>query len=557
MNNYKILKRQKNKNYFFFVDNNINSFKANSNGIKYLNDYLIKLLIVLLFIVLIRLEKLNYNLNELEQNDEDDFIKIENEQKIQKSLLSHDFFNITFLKNEMHYYSLYNSFYFPKISLVIMNQNNNHTYISEIIKLIDNLIDTNHFDFEIILYFESLKRKEYKLIKDKYKKIINHNMFIIDGKIEDKYDNYYEIINIVRGLYTIFINDINLLNNINTTQIFNNTIGKIDQYFNITTSNHSSLYLFKSKILKDFNDNGIVFYSLNNIIDKFESIIINNINYIHISFCPNNRYTSLAFVSMSSILSTKSINSFICFYLIIPSDFDIHNIDFLETLYEQYEFFNITYIKMDDRYDKSYTDSRITKQAYYRFSLGELLPNLNKIIYLDTDTIIYKDLYNFYNTNFNGKMILGQATYGNGNAEKKGYHRINTGVLLLNLNEMRKNKFEKKVIEIINKGKKLRYHDQTLLNDNFKQHLGLFPPEYHTRPWSNYKEMCIFNKKIGKIYNNDYFYFVNKYPTIRHYLGRYKPLYPKINQIEDWWFYARKSKYYNSNTLIYTTAFSY
>ena len=43
---------------------------------------------------------------------------------------------------------------------------------------------------------------------------------------------------------------------------------------------------------------------------------------------------------------------------------------------------------MDDRYDKAYTDSRITQQAYYRFSLGELLPNLNKIIYFDNDVIV-------------------------------------------------------------------------------------------------------------------------------------------------------------------------
>ena len=54
---------------------------------------------------------------------------------------------------------------------------------------------------------------------------------------------------------------------------------------------------------------------------------------------------------------------------------------------------------------------------------------------------------------------------------------------------MRKIKFEKKVINIIDKGNKLRYHDQTLLNIYFKEYLGIFPIEYHTRPWGNYKEM--------------------------------------------------------------------
>ena len=115
---------------------------------------------------------------------------------------------------------------------------------------------------------------------------------------------------------------------------------------------------------------------------------------------------------------------------------------FLESLYEVYDYFNISFVQMDDRYKKAYTGRRITKQAYYRFSFGELLPNLNKVIYLDIDIIAYKDLTNFYNPNFNWKMILGQPTYGNKKAEKYGFHRINTGVLLLNLIEMRKNKFE-------------------------------------------------------------------------------------------------------------------
>ena len=102
-----------------------------------------------------------------------------------------------------------------------------------------------------------------------------------------------------------------------------------------------------------------------------------------------------------------------------------------------------------------------------------------------------------------------------------------------------------------------KYHDQTLLNDNFKEYLGIFPPEYHARPWSNYEEMKIFLKKIGKPFDFDYFYFAHKYPTIRHFLGRYKPINDKINFIEDWWFFARKSKYYVENSTIFDQAFSF
>ena len=94
---------------------------------------------------------------------------------------------------------------------------------------------------------------------------------------------------------------------------------------------------------------------------------------------------------MSSILSSKNLNSYICFYIIIPSNFEKHNENFLDSLHEQYDGFNISFITMDDRYHNAYTDRRITSQAYYRFSLGELLPDIKKIIYFDTDIIVYKD----------------------------------------------------------------------------------------------------------------------------------------------------------------------
>ena len=185
--------------------------------------------------------------------------------------------------------------------------------------------------------------------------------------------------------------------------------------------------------------------------------------------------------------------------------------------------------------------------------MGELLQNRNKTIYIDTDIIVYRDLNNFYNMNFNGKIFLGQQTIGN----RKGFNKINSGILLMNLLEMRKKKIEKKAIEAINSGQNFSFHDQTVLNKYFNQYIGFFSPEYHTRPWSNYKEMKIFNNKSGNIVDNDYLYFAHKYPVIRHFLGKYKPNNPNINHIEDWWFFARKSKYYNESAESFEYAFTF
>lgn len=536
--NYKLLIIDNNQFKYFKFDyiNNINYFIR-------LNFKYIKLIIVLFLITAIK-----FQINKFIESNELEKHEIDNIQSDLNIFKPDIFWNYTYLKNEMHSYSLYNAFKSPKISLILMKDKIPQSNMTLFFDNIKSITSQNFTNLEIIFCLNNKKEGKYIFENEELDILLKEKIIRFFYKTNNIKEDFSNLINLINGYYAFFIFNMNILEYIKINQLYNYTKNNINNYINFKISNYSdNYYLFKTKILKDIIDNGIELDSFNSLLGFITKIPKPLFNYIPVSFCPDNDYSKLAYVSMSSILSSKASNTYICFYLIIPSDFENKNIDFLNSLYDEYDSFNISYIIMDNRYDKAYTDKRITKQAYYRFSLGELLINLNKIIYLDTDIIVYKDLSKFYNLNFNGKMILGQPTYGNKNSQKKGFHRINTGVMLLNLFEMRKNKFESKVIEKVRKIKKLKYHDQTLLNDYFKEFLGLFPPEYHSRPWSNYKEMEIFNKKIGNIYDRDYFYFIHKYPTIRHFLGKYKPINPNINHIEDWWFYARKSKYYNNN----------
>ena len=416
------------------------------------------------------------------------------------------FYNFSFLKNEMDSYGLYNIFKIPQISFILME---NESYIQNFNQTIEQFkyINFKNFnDIEIILYFKNESNRDFIIFKKQYQKFIDDKIIKIYDKKGNVIEDFYNIINLISGKYSVFTKNLNIIKNLQMEKIIELTKGKIDIYYNFNISNETHIYLIKTKALKDIIDNGIKINSLHMIINHIISIDIPQPNYIHISLCPNDYYTNLAYVAISSILSSKAINTFICFY---------------------------------------------------RFSLGELLPHLNKIIYIDTDIIVYKDLLNFYNLNFNGKMILAHPTIGNRKTLKLGYLKINSGILLLNLYEMRKYKLEKKVIEITKKVKKLRYHDQSILNDYLNLFLGILPPEFHARPWSNYKEIDIMNNEIGNIFDKDYYYFSQKYPTIRHFLGNYKPKHLNINYIEDWWYFARKSKYYNNKSSSFISAFSF
>jgi lipopolysaccharide biosynthesis glycosyltransferase len=201
---------------------------------------------------------------------------------------------------------------------------------------------------------------------------------------------------------------------------------------------------------------------------------------------------------------------------------------------------------MDERYKNAFVHKYITNQAYYRFSLGRLLPNLNKIIYLDADTIVFKDLTNFFDLNFKGKIFLGKGLSRNKTLEKQ--IKINSGVLLLNLKKMRKLDIEKKVLKILNSGfTHPTLHDQAIIEIYLYKYVGLISPEYNSY-FLNYTETLNLIRN-PKLYNKDELIYSLKYPTIRHYKG------DKKNLNDDWFFFARKSKYFSRKTNNYSHVF--
>ncbi len=446
----------------------------------------------------------------------------------------------TFISNN----SLYNVFKYPQISLLIPNIENWNTDNFTIINLINTLRNQTLTNIEILF---SLPTYQYTYNILKNISLIDHRIKIINTKNINLLYTIYNLMEKEKGKFIIILNKLTFFNLKDLEICYNLTKGKIDNIFKFKANDGKLFYLIKAKILKDIIDSDINFQNFNDLINYIINRPIPNLNYISVAFCLSNYYSAYTHVAMISILDSKNYYSYISFYLIIPNNFTQRNIYFLCSLYEQYDYFNITFIKIDDRYENAFISRYLTTHAYYRFSLGELIPYLDKIIYLDADVIVLQDLIQFYSLNFNGKVILGQPTFCN-KSTKTGIYKINSGVLLLNLNKMRKIQMEKKVLYIINNGFKDDYHDQNLINYYFYNYVGIFPPKYHTRPFKNYSEIKLFNINTDNLYNLDYLYFVNKYPAIRHYLFKTKPIYDNTTNREDWWYFARKSKFYNEKT---------
>lgn len=124
--------------------------------------------------------------------------------------------------------------------------------------------------------------------------------------------------------------------------------------------------------------------------------------------------------------------------------------------------FKITLIEDDAKFAKynRREDNFTSKSTYTRFYLDELLPELDKVIYLDDDLVIQQDLAELdqiliedYYCAAVRDMVAETSTPSH--MEKLGcnlkYH-FNAGVMLLNLKKMREDKTSEKLIDYIQHG---------------------------------------------------------------------------------------------------------
>ena len=171
------------------------------------------------------------------------------------------------------------------------------------------------------------------------------------------------------------------------------------------------------------------------------------------------------------------------------------------------------------------------------------------IIYLDSDTICLKDLSSLYNLNFNGKIFLARIISYEDN--KKYNFTVNTGILLLNLKKMRIKKVEKEVLNLLNSGfSDPNFHDQAIINKFYKKYVGFLSPIYN----KGFATLGEFYKNARKLYDFDSLYFFYKFPAIIHYPG---PPKSKTYYDENWYYFARKSKYFRKRSHNYTNIFNF
>lgn len=210
---------------------------------------------------------------------------------------------------------------------------------------------------------------------------------------------------------------------------------------------------------------------------------------INIAYAADNNFAQHLAVSIASLIKNHhDINSNLCIY-ILDGGISIENrkkIQQLEALNKTTKLIFI-YIEPNSFGGFNVFNERYPISIYYRLSLPYLLPDTNRIIYLDCDTVVTSDIKELWDIGMNDFPLLAveepislnlSRLPSLGLNENSAY--FNSGVLVLDLTWMRTHKCNEKFQEIADKfHHQLRYPDQDILNIYFQKSWKPIAPKFN------------------------------------------------------------------------------
>ena len=204
-------------------------------------------------------------------------------------------------------------------------------------------------------------------------------------------------------------------------------------------------------------------------------------NKIHIIINMNNNYIYPSLVAINSILrnSIKNRTTIVC-HILCPEDLRRGNINKLKSLLFVYPTnLEMIFYNMGNLFNE-YKRNRFSEVTFYRLLAPIFIP-LEKVIYLDCDVLVFEDIEEMYNLPFNNHYVLGILDLLSNGLDYLGLiseKYINAGVLLLNLDLIRKDHKYYELLSMYKYYKKLNNNDQTIINYVFYPKIGILPSKF-------------------------------------------------------------------------------
>lgn len=262
---------------------------------------------------------------------------------------------------------------------------------------------------------------------------------------------------------------------------------------------------------------------------------------IPIFFAADDNYAPFLSVAIISLLDKSDKNKFYKIH-ILNDNMSLENIKKIKGLQTSnseiiFNSINNNLECINDRLDNRLRPDIFTLTIYFRLFIPEMFKEYDKAIYIDSDVVLNSDISELYDidleNNYIGacrdKSIIGIREFENYFTKGVGIDYrdyINSGVLLLNMKELRNKKLSDKFLYLLNK-----YHFENVDPDQaYINFLCNGKIKYLDNAWD-----AMPNLEKNKIEN----------PKLIHYNLFFKPWhYDNITYEEYFWEYAKKSIYY-------------
>lgn len=264
-----------------------------------------------------------------------------------------------------------------------------------------------------------------------------------------------------------------------------------------------------------------------------------NLNTIPIFFTVDDKYVPFLAVALQSLIENSSEKNYYLIKILYTSITEEN-----QEKIKKYEKENVNIEFVDLNYyinkikNKLYTRDYYSVTTYFRLFIPNLYPQYNKALYLDCDIVLLADVAELYNIDMGENLVAAApddviqkievfqeyAEKVVGVADYRNY--FNAGVLLMNLDELRKFDFQEKFLYSLEKIKFAVAQDQDYLNRLCKGRVKIISNVWDKMPISNDTD------------TNDL--------KLIHYNLAFKPWhFEDILYKEYFWKYAKKTEFFD------------
>lgn len=274
-------------------------------------------------------------------------------------------------------------------------------------------------------------------------------------------------------------------------------------------------------------------------------------NAAHIVYASDDRFAEILGVSLVSLYENcRDVEDLVVY--IFDSGICAENRNKMESISRKYGRRAPVWIPAQDISNvlslKVKTD-RGSLSQYARLFVSSTLPvELDRVLYLDCDTVIMKSIRELWNLNLRGRTVGAlmdafSVHYRANIGLQRSDIMFNSGVMLIDLNRWKEQRVEEKLLEFIaGKNGKIQQGDQGALNAVLSRETYCFEPRFNSVTIFydfSYDEMMIYRKPAEGFYGREEVRRAVEDPTILHFTTSFLSKRPWVagcrhRYVEEW-----------------------